>query len=59
MERDFVEAPSQMLENWCWNKDALRILSAHYKDKTPIDDKLIDDLIRSKNSSAGCFNMRF
>jgi len=58
VERDFVEAPSQMLENWCWKKESLKMMSSHYKDGSPIDEKLLDDLIKSKNSSDGCFNMR-
>ena len=58
VERDFVEAPSQMLENWCWNKESLKLLSAHYKDNSSIDENLLNDLIKTKNAASGCFNMR-
>ena len=33
--RDFVEAPSQMLENWCWTRSQLKALSHHYSSLSP------------------------
>lgn len=33
--RDFVEAPSQMLENWCWTPSQLKALSHHYSSLSP------------------------
>lgn len=33
--RDFVEAPSQMLENWCWTPSQLKSLSRHYSSLSP------------------------
>jgi thimet oligopeptidase len=45
---DFVEAPSQMLENWVWDKKILKILSGHYQTGKKIPDNLADALIKSK-----------
>ena len=58
VERDFVEAPSQMLENWCWTRESLRRMSKHYKSGAAIPDELLDTLIKSKTANAGTFNLR-
>ena len=60
--RDFVEAPSQLLENWCWTPSQLKALSHHYSSISPEyeaawreqangqpkpDEKLPDELIKN------------
>ncbi|KAI8326244.1 zincin [Martensiomyces pterosporus] len=57
-ETDFVEAPSQMLENWCWEPSVLRQFAVHYKTGEPIPDQLVKRLVAAKNESAGLFNLR-
>jgi len=46
--RDFVEAPSQMLENWCWTTSVLQKLSSHHITGEPLPDTLIQKLIQTK-----------
>ena len=43
--RDFVEAPSQMLENWCWEPKVLERLTCHHETKQPMPSELIEKII--------------
>ncbi|KAK4188731.1 Saccharolysin [Podospora australis] len=56
--RDFVEAPSQMLENWCWTPSQLKSLSSHYKTGESIPDDLVKKLIATKHVNDALFNLR-
>ncbi|CDO92683.1 unnamed protein product [Kluyveromyces dobzhanskii CBS 2104] len=55
---DFVEAPSQMLEFWTWNKNELKSLSKHYQTKEEIPDTLLESLIRTKHVNGALFALR-
>jgi thimet oligopeptidase len=57
-ERDFVEAPSQMLEHWVWDRDVLRRFTRHHKTGQPLPDDLLDAMIRAKNVSSGIAKLR-
>lgn len=55
---DFVEAPSQMLEFYTWDKKCLSSLSNHYKTSDKIDEKLLDSLIATKHVNGALFALR-
>jgi metallopeptidase MepB len=56
--RDFVEAPSQMLENWCWTPSQIKALSSHYETGAQIPDDLIEKQIATKHVNDALFNLR-
>lgn len=58
VKRDFVELPSQMLEEWLENKDILKMLSCHYITGEPLDDDTIDSIIKLKTDGSGNFLQR-
>lgn len=57
--QDFVEAPSQMLQNWIWQKDILESLSGHYKDRSQkLPPELLQKLLDAKNVNSGLKYLR-
>lgn len=55
---DAVEFPSQFLENWCWDKDTLELISQHEVTGESLPDSLFNKLIAAKNFHAGMFILR-
>jgi oligopeptidase A len=58
VEWDAVELPSQFLENWCWQTEALQIISGHYQTGEPLPLNMIDKLNAAKNFHAATQLMR-
>jgi len=58
VERDFVEAPSQMLENWCYQPEVINFMSAHIKDGAKLPAETLARMVAAKDSSTGMFNTR-
>jgi thimet oligopeptidase len=56
---DFVEAPSQMLENWVWDKKVLDTFAADYRDPSKkIPGETIDAMIKARQATEGYFTRR-
>ncbi|AOW77154.1 oligopeptidase A [Colwellia sp. PAMC 20917] len=46
---DAVELPSQFLENWCWQPEALAFISGHYQTGEPLPQAMLDKMLAAKN----------
>ncbi|MCK4499189.1 Zn-dependent oligopeptidase, partial [Candidatus Babeliales bacterium] len=58
VKRDFVEMPSQMFEEWLWDKNILKDVSKHYQTGEKLPDDLIDKKIALKKFDSGFFVTR-
>lgn len=55
---DAVELPSQIMENWCYEPEALAFLSGHYQTSEPLPKELLDKLLAAKNFQSAMMTMR-
>ncbi len=55
---DAVELPSQFMENWCWEKDALALISAHHQTGEALPEALFEKMLAAKNFQAGMIMVR-
>lgn len=57
-ERDFVEAPSQIMQHWIWRTDVLRRFARHYETGEPIPEDLVEQLVAARKLNKAMWQLR-
>ncbi len=55
---DAVELPSQFMENWCWEREALGLIGGHYQTGESLPQALFDKMLAAKNFQSGMHMVR-
>jgi Zn-dependent oligopeptidase len=58
VERDFVEAPSQIMQHWVWRADVLRRFARHHETGEPVPDHLVEQLVAARQLNVAVHQLR-